>query len=224
MAAVGSDAHASAEALSELCGIYWSPVYSVVRRQVRSVDDARDLTQEFFARVIEKGTFASADKDRGRFRSFLCASVRNFLSNERDRQFANKRGGRTPHLSIDWEQAEHHFHNEPSTDVTPDTLFDRQWALVLLERVMARLSNEYGEQGKRAQFDALKPYLMGEGPATGYRDAAAALGTSEGALKVAVHRLRKRFRDTLVDEITDTVSSADEVDAELQHLLASLQR
>ena len=213
----------SAEALSDLCELYWSPVYGFVRRRGYSPDAAADLTQEFFARLIEKRTLGVATPERGRFRGFLCTSVRNFLSNERERAATVKRGGRQAHVSIEWDQAERQFQLEPSTDVTPESLFDRQWALVLLDRAMSRLGDEYGAQGRRDQFVALRPYLTGDSDGLGYRDAAEQLHTSEGALKVAVHRMRRRFRDTLLDEIAQTVDSADEVESELGHLFATLR-
>ncbi len=221
--AAGDEAGTSADALATLCELYWPPVYSIIRRQGYSVDDARDLTQTFFARVLEKAYFSAADPARGRFRSFLSTSVRHFLSNERDRVATQKRGGRSRHLSIEWEQAEQQFQHEPRTKLTPERLFDHQWGIVLLTRVLARLGDEYAAQGRQAQFDTLKPYLTGDAEGTGYKEAAARLGTSEGALKVAVHRMRRRFRDTLLDEIAETVSSQEEVEAELRHLFASLQ-
>ena len=223
LAAGGDGAPTSADALATLCELYWSPVYSIIRRQGYSVDDARDLTQAFFARVLENAYFSAADPDRGRFRAFLSTSVRHFLSNERDRLATQKRGGGARHLSLEWEQAEQHFQNEPRSEMTPERLFDHQWAMVLLARVLARIGEEYAAQGKQAQFDALKPYLTGDADGAGYKEVAARLGTSDGALKVAVHRLRRRFRDTLLDEIAETVSSQEEVDAELRHLFASLQ-
>jgi RNA polymerase sigma factor (sigma-70 family) len=223
LAAGGNGVGASTEALASLCELYWSPVYAIVRRQGYSVDDARDLTQEFFTRVLEKRYFSAADPDRGRFRAFLSTSVRHFLSNERDRNATQKRGRGVAHLSIEWESAEHRFQHEPRTELTPERLFDHQWSIVLLERVLSRLTEEYAVQGKRAQFDALKPYLTGDAADTGYKAAAEALNTSEGALKVAVHRLRRRFRDTLLDEIAETVSSPEQVDSEVRHLFSSLQ-
>jgi len=213
----------STEALAHLCELYWSPVYALIRRQGYSVDDACDLAQEFFARVLEKHYFRAADPERGRFRAFLCTSVRHFLSNERDRLSAQKRGGGQRHLSIEWEQAESQFQHEPRTELTPERQFDHQWAIVLLDRVLARLAQEHESQGKRAQFDALRPFLVGDTDGGGYRAAAERLGTSEGALKVAIHRMRRRFKTALLDEIAETVSSPDEVDAELRHLFASLQ-
>jgi DNA-directed RNA polymerase specialized sigma24 family protein len=180
------------------------------------------LTQEFFAQVLEKAFFTAANPERGRFRSFLSTSVRHFLSNERDRARAVKRGGGQTPLSIEWEAAEQRFQIEPSHELTPERLFDYRWALVLLDRVLSRLREEHAAHGKVDLFDQLKGFLNGDSEGVAYRDAAASLGMTEGALKVAVHRLRRRFRDTLLEEIAETVSSQDEVEAELQHLRRSI--
>lgn len=223
LAAGGEGDTAPGNALASLCELYWSPVYSLIRRQGYSVDDACDLAQGFFTCVIEKHYFRAADPDRGRFRAFLSSAVRHFLSNERERLSAQKRGGGARHLSIEWERAEERFQNEPRTELTPERLFDHQWGIVLLDQALSRLAEEYAAQDKTTQFDALKRYLTGDDDGTGYREAAAALHTSEGALKVAVHRMRRRFRDALLDQIAETVTTPEELDAEVRHLFASLQ-
>jgi RNA polymerase sigma factor (sigma-70 family) len=209
-------------ALAGLCGLYWRPVYAFIRRQGHDVDAAHDLTQEFFARMLEKHYLGAVRRERGRFRSFLLASVRHFLSNERDRTRALKRGGGRQILSIDVELTEQRWHIEPHDADTPETVFDRQWALALLEHVLERLRDEFVASGRRARFEALKPLLTGDAEACDYRALAASLGTSEGAIKVAAHRLRRRYRDLLREEIAALVDSPDEVEDEMRHLLRSL--
>ena len=210
------------EALAWLCDAYWQPVYAVIRRQGYGADDACDLTQEFFARMLEKNYVKGADPARGRFRSFLSSSVRHFLSNERDRATAAKRGGPLPPLSLDVETAEGLYQIEPRDDLTPEKLFDRRWGLVVLERALARLRAEYVESKKAEAFDILKGLLTGEGAAATYADAGRHLNLTVGAVKVAVHRLRGRFRDALILEISETVSDPDEIDGEVQYLLKAV--
>ncbi len=209
----------SAEALTFLCELYWHPVYTLIRRQGFSAPDGADLTQAFFERVLEKGYFQDADPNRGRFRAFLCTAVRHFLSNERDREQSLKRGGKRPPLSLDAETAEGRYQIDPRDDLTPEKLFDRQWALTLLERVLTRVGSDYSASGRTALFNALKGFLTGDTSGTPYAAIARDLGTSEGAIKVAIHRLRRQFRDALVAEIAATVSDPSEIDAELGYLL-----
>ncbi len=208
----------SAEALATLCETYWYPVYAFIRRQGHDADHARDLTQEFFARVLEKNYFRDADPARGRFRAFLLTSIRHFLSNERDREQALKRGGRTLMLSLDVETAEGAYRLEGRDDLTPEKLFDARWATVLLDRALARLHEEYVAAGKNDLFECLNGFLTGDSDDVPYADTARALDMSEGAVKVAVHRLRRRFRDALVKEIAETVSDPADIDAEIRHL------
>ena len=211
----------SAEALASLCEIYWDPVYSFIRRQGYGPEESADLTQEFFARVLEKNYFEAADPARGHFRGFLCASVRHFLSNEQDRARTLKRGGGRPAISLDLRDAEGRYEIDPADTLTPEKLFDRRWARLLIGRVLGRLRDEHAAAGKADAFERLKRYLTGD-DAVPYAEAAIALGTSEGAVKVAVHRLRRRFRDTLVEEIADTVSDPADVNAEMEHLFKAL--
>ena len=211
----------SADALARLCEIYWHPVYALVRRQGHTPEESADLTQEFFTRVLEKNYFQSADPTRGRFRAFLCTSVRHFLSNERDRARTLKRGGNQPVLSLDVETAEGSYTIEPRDDLTPEKLFDRRWALLMLDRVLGRVRDEYREAGRQALFDQLKGCLTGDTD-TPYQEIGRRLEMSEGAVKVAVHRLRRRFRDTLTDEIADTVSDPAEIHAEIEYLLKAV--
>lgn len=208
----------STEALASLCEMYWYPVYAFIRRQGYHADEGADLTQEFFARVLEKNYFHDADPARGRFRAFLCASIRHFLSNERDRARTLKRGGNQPPMSLDVETAEGKYQIEPRDDMTPEKLFDRHWALILLERVLARLRDEQVSAGKGDLFDRLKGFLTGDSTGVPYSDVARAVGMTEGAVKVAVHRLRRHFRELLIQEIAETVSDPADIDAEIEYL------
>jgi len=218
LAAGGGVGGRSKQALASLCEMYWPPVYAFVRHQGHSVDDARDLTQEFFARVIEKNFIHGADRNRGRFRSYLFAAVSHFLSNERDRARALKRGGPNPPRSLNLEGAEGEYQIEPRDELTPEKLFDYRWALVLLGRVLSHLEGECVRDGKNELFDELKGFLTGDSEGVSYKEVAATLGMTEGAVKVAVHRLRRRFRDLLIDEIAETVSSPEEIEEEIQYL------
>jgi RNA polymerase sigma-70 factor (ECF subfamily) len=212
----------SAEALGNLCEMYWYPVYAFIRRQGYRPEEVADLTQEFFARVLEKNYFHDADPARGRFRAFLCASIRHFLSNERDRARTLKRGGNQLPISLDVETAEGTYRIEPRDDLTPEKLFDRRWALILLERVLARLRDNHVSAGKGEMFDRLKGFLTGDSTGVPYAEVAKALGMTEGAVKVAVHRLRRQFRDTLMQEIAETVSDPADIDAEIEYLLKAV--
>jgi DNA-directed RNA polymerase specialized sigma24 family protein len=222
MAAGGGASPEADEALAGLCELYWYPVYGFIRRQGHGSDDAADLTQEFFARLIEKQYLRELRQERGRFRAFLVAAVRHFLSNERDRARAAKRGGGRPLLPLDVETAEGRYRREAADTVTPEVLFDRQWACVVLERVLDRLHGEMEAAGRQAQFARLKPVLTGEPAEGGYRAIDTALGMSEGAVKVAAHRLRRRYGEMLRDEIATLVAEPDAVDAELRHLASAL--
>jgi RNA polymerase sigma-70 factor (ECF subfamily) len=218
----GDRAQEAEDALAGLCETYWHPVYAVIRRQGYGADDALDLTQEFFARVIEKNYFKAADPSRGRFRGFLATSVRHFLSNERDRAHAAKRGGYRQPVSLDVQTAEGWYQLEGRDDLTPEKLFDRSWTLVVMDRALSALEAQYRTAGKGRIYDALKGFLTGDSEGTAYAAVGRDLDMSEGAVKVAVHRMRRQFRDRLIEQIAETVSSADEIDAELRHLLASI--
>lgn len=208
------------EALARLCTIYWYPVYAFVRHQGHGCDEARDLTQEFFARLIEKRYLRDADPERGRFRSFLMASVRHFLSNERDRARAMKRGGGRVPLPLDVETAERRYRREPIDGLTPEMLFDRRWAVALLEQVFRRLRDDMEASNRGQQFAALAGTLTGDDDDRGYRAMGVELGMSEGAVKVAVHRMRRRYAELLREEIGAIVADQETVDAELRHLLS----
>jgi RNA polymerase sigma-70 factor (ECF subfamily) len=216
----GSDE--SERALTTLCETYWFPVYAFVRRHGHSSHDAQDLTQEFFVRLIEKNDLAAADRRRGRFRSFLLAAVQHFLSNRRDLARAKKRGGDRRFLSLDLDAGERRLAREPAHETTPEKLFERRWALTLLENVLGRLRDEFTAAGKQTLFARLKGTLAGEKAASNYADLAAEFDMTEGAIKVAVYRLRRRYRELLRDEIAQTVADPAEIDAEIRELFAAL--
>jgi RNA polymerase sigma factor (sigma-70 family) len=217
LSAQGDSTNAEA-ALARLCHTYWYPLYAFVRRQGHSPHDAQDLTQEFFARLLAKDWLAGVARERGKFRSWLLASAKHFLANEWDRAKTVKRGGRTTLISYD--AAETRYRDEPADLVSPEILFDRRWAHTLLDQVLARLRAEMVAAGKLAQFDALKFCLTGDKSA--YADVARVLDMTEGAVKVAVHRLRDRYRALLRAEIAETVATPEEIEDELRYLLAAL--
>ncbi len=211
----------AALALEELCRLYWYPLYAYVRHRGHSKADAEDLTQAFFARFLEKNYLAGVRSEKGRFRAFLLAALKHFLANEWDKSRRRKRGGGVTPLALDWQDAESRYHIEPSDDLSPDKLYDRAWAVTLLERVVTRLRDDTVAADKRREFDLLKPFLtMGKG-AVPYADAALALGVSEGTARVAVHRLRRRYRELLREEIAQTLADASQVQEELQALFSA---
>ena len=211
------------EALAFLCAAYWLPLYSFAGRLGHASEDALDLTQGYFALLIEKDYLADLRLREGRFRAFLLTSFRHFLSKERDRSRALKRGGGRVLLSIDAQEAEGRHADEPLETLDPEALFERRWALTILERAMARLRHEFTASGRTAEFDQLEAYLTGSEPKAPYQSAAERLGTTEGAIKKMVHRLRRRYGLLLREEIAATVTDPEEVDAELRHLLASIR-
>jgi RNA polymerase sigma factor (sigma-70 family) len=196
----------SREAMSELCRLYWRPVYAFIRRTGRPVDDAQDLTQAFFTRLLEKHSVAQADRRRGRFRSFLLGCVRQFLSNERDRERAAKRGGGVPPLPFEIEADGRAFVLEPVDDLTPEQVFDRQWANTVIANALSRVEMAQREAGHGNLFRELKPFLTG-GDSEAYKEIGERLGMSEGALRVAVHRLRRQNRDALRAIVGETVDT-----------------
>lgn len=215
-----NDVARAGAALEELSRKYWYPLYAFVRRRGTSSHDAEDLTQAFFTFLLEKETLKKVDRQRGRFRTFLLAAMTNYLNNEWHRQQTLKRGGRHATLSLDEISAEERYFCEPVNLVTPEKLFERRWALTLLEQALARLKRDYFAEGKAEMFAKLQTGLTGELAASAYSDWAAALGMSQGAVKMALHRMRRRFGEALRNEIADTVASPAEVDEELRHLLA----
>ena len=213
----GSGAH---ESLSNLCNAYWYPLYAFVRRQGMSEHDAQDLTQEFFARLLEKGWLGGVDRERGRFRSWLLASMKHFLANEWDRARAIKRGGGADVIPLDALTAEQRYALEPADTASAEKLFDRCWAFQLLDQVLARLRAEYEESGKAQLFDELKGAIIGD--SAPYMEIAARLGATESAVKAAAHRLRGRYRELLRAEIAETVVLSDQIDDELAQLFRAL--
>ena len=205
-------------ALEELCRTYWYPLYVYVRRQGHSKEDAEDLTQAFFARFLAKNYLEGLRSDKGKFRAFLLASLKHFLANEWDRSQRQKRGGGATTLSLDWQDAEARYQIDPADRLSPDKLYDRAWATALLEQVIARLRAECAAEGRGKVFEQLKPFLtMGKSDMP-YAQAAASLGLNEGAARVAVHRLRKRYRELLRQEIAQTLADPANIEEELRAL------
>ena len=210
-------------ALVSLCENYWYPLYAYLRRRGYAPDRAQDLTQEFFMRVLEGRYLDRADPEKGRFRSFILTSLKFFAADEQDRQRAQKRGGGAV-VSFEFssgESGEERYQREPGHDETPDRIFERRWALSMLERVMERLRDEFVRHGRPENFERLKVFLLGQSEVP-YSDLAREMNTSEGALKVAIHRLRKRYRELFRQEIADTVADPAEVESELRYLAAVL--
>jgi RNA polymerase sigma-70 factor (ECF subfamily) len=217
---VGSGSLPNAQAALEvLCHAYWYPLYAYVRRQGRGVEEAQDLTQEFFARLLRKDYLHHADPSRGRFRTFLLTALKRFLVNDWQKGRAARRGGVQRAISWDQRESEIRFLGEPADESTPEKAFEKRWAVTLLERVLERLRGEFTNSGKAERFDRLKVLLWGEKGSPPYVGVAAELGLTEGALKVAVHRMRERYRELLRAEVADTVARPEEVDDELRHLI-----
>lgn len=217
-----SDTTRTRAALETLCQAYWHPLYAYVRRAGYSREEAQDLTQEFFARLLAQNTVARADPARGRFRSFLLSSLKHFLTNEWDKARAQKRGGREQFIALEFDTAETRCVQPVAAGDTPDRAFDRQWALALLDVVLGRVRKEYTDSGRDQLFVGLKDTLAGARTEIPYRELAARLAMSEGAVKVAAHRLRQRYRALLREEIANTVAGPAEAEDELQHLFAAL--
>ncbi|MGP8201054.1 MAG: RNA polymerase sigma factor [Limisphaerales bacterium] len=209
-------------ALEKLCRIYWYPLYAYVRRRGHSPEDAQDLTQEFFVQLLERQSLANADPNLGRFRSFLLTAMNHFLTSEWKKSHAQKRGGGRPMLSLDWAAAEERFDLEPADNSAPDRVFEKQWALTLLGEVLNRLEREYQSEGKMGLFAALRQTLLGARESQPYAELAAQLDMNESAIKVAVHRLRKRYRDLIREEIAGTLDGEQDVEAEMRHLFRVL--
>ena len=207
-------------ALEALCAAYWFPLYAYVRRRGHDADQARDLTQAFFADLLSRDFLGAIDRSKGRFRSFLLASLEHFLSHERDKERALKKGGGTRTISLDAEAAETRYRHEPADRLTPELVFERRWGLTVMERAMERLQGESGDQPER--FEQLKPCLTGDNPDR-YREIALALGMTETAVKTAVHRLRERYGRLLREEVAETVASPADVDEEVRHLLGVIR-
>jgi RNA polymerase sigma-70 factor (ECF subfamily) len=220
-AARGSQTPHAAAAMAELCGIYWYPLYAFIRRRGHAAPEAEDLTQEFFARLLEKHFLDSADREKGRFRTFLLMAVKRFLANEYDHTQTQKQGGGQSLVRLEGLEPETRYRLEPADTLTPERLFEQQWALTLLDQVLARLQAEMTGAGKAALFESLKTHLAGKRDES-YAATAAKLGMSLGAFKVAVHRLRRRYRELLQEEIAQTVDGPAEIEDEIRYLFNCL--
>lgn len=220
----GGKSKESAEALQELCRTYWYPLYGYVRSRGHSAEDAQDLVQAFFERFLEKNYLESVAAERGRFRSFLLASLNHFLSNERDRAQAQKRGGGRAIASLDEEDAEGRYLLEPAEHQTPESLFERNWAETVLASVLARLRDECNAGGRTERFEALKVFLIEDKGEVSFAEAAARLSVTEAAVKSFVKRLRMRYRELFREELGKTVADPAQIEEELRHLVTILQR
>jgi RNA polymerase sigma factor (sigma-70 family) len=212
----------AAEALAELCQMYWPPLYGYLRGRGCTPDEAQDLTQGFFARFLERRSIRAADQTRGRFRAFLLTVLKRYVINERERATAARRGGRHLHLNLDFEDAERTYVLERRDEDTPEKVFDRKWAAITLERALHRLRDEYEVAGKGAEAAALMPYLTETGDLPSYKTVAEALDSTEGAVKVEVHRLRQRFGTILRLQVGETVTSPEDVDDEVRALIRAI--
>ena len=222
LAARGADPQGR-EALATLCQDYWHPIYAFIRRQGHAAEQARDLTQGYFVLLLEHGVLHDFRPAQGRFRSFLLASVRHFLSDARDRERAAKRGGGRTEIPLDEAFAEESYGREPHTELTPEEIFERRWAFTVIERTLRRLGEDAERSGKLEQHERLKDFLTGAG-SDSYQKAAADLGTTENAVKVAVHRLRRRYGEMLRKEVEETVVDPGHVDDEIRYLLEVVGR
>lgn len=224
LAAGQAGSSASLEALERLCRTYWYPLYVYIRRRGYGIEDAQDLTQGFFTQLLERHSFARAAPGKGRFRSFLLAALNYYLADEHDRAQAQKRGGGQVILSFDAQTAEQRYRLEPADHVSPDKAFERQWALALLDQVLARLEQEFRAAGKATLFQRLRGFLVAGTAEEGYADAAADLEMTGEAVKKAVHRLRHRYSELFREEIAHTVENPAEVEDEVRHLCALMAR
>jgi RNA polymerase sigma-70 factor (ECF subfamily) len=220
LAAGGNDSQAAREALASLCETYWYPLYAYLRRRGLDPEDARDLTQGFLTSLIDRQDFEGLRQDRGRVRAFLLAALKHYLANWSARERMQKRGGGWRIVPL--ENAEGQYVAEPADRATPDTLFERRWALTVVDRLLADLRAHWTALGRTAEFDELKACLLGQAPAGGYAAVAARLGLSEGAVKAAVHRLRRRFQSLLRQRVAETVADGRDVDDEIRHLIQAL--
>ena len=221
VAAGRSTGDSARAALETLCRDYWYPLYAYLRRSGQSPNDAEDLTQGFFAGFLAKNYLADLSPEKGRFRSYLLGALKHHVSGVRKRARAAKRGGGKAPLPLDFERAEERYRLEPSHDVTPDRIYERSWAIALLENVVEKLERDYADRGNGDLFAALRGFLTGADD-TPYVDVGAGLDMSEGAVKVAVHRMRRRYGELLRDEITRTLEPGDDVESEIRHLFAAL--
>jgi len=222
LAARDGESQEARDALAALCAAYWYPLYAFVRRKGNDPDASQDLVQGFFTRLLERGDLALVDRSKGKFRSFLMAACTHYMANERDKERAKKRGGNQPPVSIDALTAEGRYRREPVHDLTPERLFDRQWALALLDQVLAQLELEMSLAGKSRQFAVLQPALLGGAKRVPYAEIAATLSISEEAARAAAHRLRRRYRELLKNLVSRTVDDPGDVDDEIRMLFSAL--
>jgi len=222
LAARDEPSAAGREALEALCESYWYPLYACVRASGHDADAARDLTQEFFAQLLEKGFLEGVRPEAGRFRSFLLASLKHFLSHERDKVRALKRGGGASFISLDTPAAEDRFTLEPADHLTPEQVFERRWALTVLDHALERLQQERAVRGEDDRFQRLRQFLTGQEPHQAYREVAAELAMTEDAVKASVHRLRRQLGRLLREQIAETVARPDDVDEEVRYLLRTV--
>lgn len=215
---------ASEQALAYLCEAYWYPLYAFVRRSGHPAEDARDLTQAFFATLLEKNYLGAADPERGHFRSFLLTAVKHFLSKQRERERAQKRGGGRPLLPLDFAKGEERYRREPTHEVTAERLYEQHWAIAVIERVLDQLRERYRQAGNEALFERLKDHLTGQETGRSYREIAGDLGVSEATYKMSVHRARRRFREMLLAEIAQTVETPADVESELRDLFQAVRK
>jgi RNA polymerase sigma factor (sigma-70 family) len=219
----GDDLSQAGRALAELCSAYWYPIYAYIRRRGNDADRAQDLTQGFFLSLLERDFLEAISPERGRFRAFLLASCRNYLISEYDRDRAAKRGRDRIHFSIDLVDAERRYAHEPAHFQTPERIFERRWALTVLDRALNRLETEMAESGKRTLFEQLAPILTGVVDSVTYASVAETLSMTEGAVKVSAHRFRRRYRELIRAEVAGTLDGPQDVDDEIRELLAALQ-
>lgn len=210
-------------ALETLCRAYWYPLYAYVRRKGHDPHEAQDLTQGFFERFLSRNFLQSVDAGKGKFRSFLLASLNHYLANEWDRKQTQKRGGRNEIISLDAELAENRYDREPAHELSPEKLFERRWAHTVLDLVLQRLRADFDVAGQVKRFDALKGFLLDERGSVPFAEAAKELGMQEAAVKSAVHRMRKRFRELFREEIANTVATPAEIDEEIRHLILAMR-
>jgi RNA polymerase sigma-70 factor (ECF subfamily) len=222
-AASENPSSAANAALAELCQTYWYPLYAYVRRRIGDRDEAQDLTQEFFTRLLDRRWFATASAERGRFRAFLLTALKHFLANEWHKGRAQKRRAADPVLRLDFADGESRLQAEPGHDETPERLFDRAWAQRILHATVDELARSYTEAGKSVEFEALLPLLTDQGARGAYPRAARHLGRSEAALRMAAHRMRTRFRELLRQQIARTVTGPEQIDEEIHALFAALE-
>ncbi len=222
LAAGDTDSPGSREALGALCETYWYPLYAYARRRGQSEENARDLTQGFFAKLLEKNWVAAADRERGKFRTFMLTALKHYMADEWDRQRAQKRGGGDLPISLDFDTAEDGYRLELADDRTPEDVFEESWAKTLMDRARQRLRGDMLVPGKEQRFDLIEGVIIGEREDSSYREIADILEMSEAAVKVAVYRMRRRFGEILRAEVADTVSDVADVDVEVKHILGLL--